>query len=116
MTWTYGQKPRLTAACARNADGTFGIGLSNYTADSFANVQGWADEKWNKEQGGFTPARTFRVTIQVPELEGRRSVRFAVHRSNATLKNAPQETVIMKNGAVAIDVGPLELVTLRSAN
>ncbi len=116
MTWTYGQKPRLTAASARNTDGTFSIGLSNYTADSFAGVQGWADEKWNKEQGGHTPVQTFRVTIQLPELEGRRNVRFAVHRSNAILKNAPQETVTMKNGAITVNVGPLDLVTLRSAN
>jgi hypothetical protein len=73
MTWTYGKKPRLTAAAAQNPDGSWAIGLVNYTADSFSGVQGWADEEWNKSQGGFTPAQTFPVTVRVDELKSRGS-------------------------------------------
>ena len=70
MTWTYGKKPRLTAAAARNPDGSWGIGLCNYTADRFDHVQNWSDAKWNREQGGHTPGRTIQVTVHVPELNG----------------------------------------------
>jgi hypothetical protein len=90
------------------------MGVCNFTSDSFLNVQGWADDKWNVEQGGHTPGQTFTVTIRVDELKNHKNVPFVVHRTNETVKNAPSETVIMKNGEVTITVAPLELVTLRS--
>ncbi|HEY0074543.1 MAG TPA: hypothetical protein VGB77_10600 [Abditibacteriaceae bacterium] len=114
MTWTYGQKPHLFASTARNPNGTWSMGVCNFTADNFLNVQGWADDKWNIEQGGHTPGQTFTVTIRVDELRNHKDVPFVVHRTNETVKNAPSETVIMKNGEVTITVAPLELVTLRS--
>ncbi|HEX8465661.1 MAG TPA: hypothetical protein VF627_13670 [Abditibacterium sp.] len=114
MTWTYGQKPRLFAATARNRDGSWSIGVCNFTANSFLDVQGWGDAKWNAEQGGHTPGQTFPVTIRMDELKNRAAVRFSVHRTNDTLKNAPSETVTMKNGEATFMVAPLELVTLRS--
>ena len=114
MTWTYGQKPHLFAATARNRDGTWSTGICNFTTDSFLKVQGWAYDKWNVEQGGHTPGRTFTVTIRVAELRNCSHVSFVVHRTNDTMKNAPAETVIMKNGAVTVTVAPLELVTVRS--
>ncbi len=113
MTWTYGVKPHLTAAAAQNADGSWGIGLVNFTADSFAGLQGWADEKWNREQNGHTPAQTFRVTLRVPELKNRAAVKFTVQRSDAMKKNASSGEVTMQNGAVELNIAPLELVTLR---
>ncbi|HEX8237568.1 MAG TPA: hypothetical protein VF600_16545 [Abditibacteriaceae bacterium] len=115
MTWTFGKKPHLFAATAQNPDGSWSTGICNFTADSFLNVQGWGDDKWNVEQGGQTPAQTFRVTLRVDELKNRAAVPFVVHRTNETLKNAKAETVTMKNGEVTITVAPLELVTLRSA-
>lgn len=114
MTWTYGQKPHLIAASAQNPDGSWSSGLCNFTSESFLGVQGWADDKWNIEQGGHTPAQTFRVTLRVEELKNRAIVPFVVHRTNATLKNAKTETLMMKNGELIVDVAPLELVTLRS--
>lgn len=112
MTWTYGQKPRLTASAAQNPDGSWGIGLSNYTAESFLGVQGWSNAEWNKTQGGFTPGQTFPVTLQIEELKNRGNIRFTVQRSSSTTKKA--ETVLMQNGQVSLTVAPLELVTLRS--
>jgi len=114
MTWTYGRKPHLFAATARNPDGSWSVGVCNFTADSFLNVQGWGDDKWNVEQGGHTPGQTFAVTIRADELRTRGNVSFRVRRTNGTVKNAPAGTVIMKNGVVTVTVGPLELVTLRS--
>lgn len=114
MTWTFGQKPHLFAATAQNPDGSWSSGICNFTADSFLQVQGWADDKWNIEQGGRTPAQAFPVTLQIAELKNRAAVPFVVHRTNATLTNTRVETVIMKNGTVTIRVAPLELVTLRS--
>ena len=66
MTWTYGLKPHLTAAVAQNADGSWGMGLVNFTAESFAGLQGWSDEKWNREQNGHTPAQTFASPCACP--------------------------------------------------
>ncbi len=114
MTWTYGKKPHLFAATAQNPDGSWSSGLCNFTADSFLGVQGWADDKWNTEQGGQTPAQTFAVTLRIDELKNRAAVPFVVHRTGATSKNAKSEIVTMKNGAVTLSVAPLELVTLRS--
>lgn len=114
MTWTYGRKPHLFAATARNPDGSWSVGICNFTADSFLNVQGWGDDKWNVEQGGQTPGQTFAVTIRADELRTRGNIPFMVRRTNGTAKNAPAGTVIMKNGAVTVTVAPLELVTLRS--
>ena len=113
MTWTYGVKPHLTAAAAQNADGSWGIGLVNFTADDFTGLQGWADEKWNREQNGHTPAQTFQVTVRVPELKNRSSLKFKVQRSDAVKQNQSAGEVTMKDGEVELNVAPLELVTLR---
>jgi hypothetical protein len=36
----FGRKPHLLAATAQNPDGTWSIGIQNYTADSFSGSQG----------------------------------------------------------------------------
>jgi O-glycosyl hydrolase len=119
MTWTYGQKPRLTASAAQNPDGSWAMGLANYTAGSFLGVQGWSDDKWNKEQGGYTPAQRFRVTIDIAELKGRaRPLLFAVQRTGGGQKGemngGQREFVTARNGRVEVAVASLEVVTLRS--
>jgi len=115
MTWTFGLKPRVTAASARNADGSWAIGVANYTSDSFSGVQGWSDENWNREQGGHSPAQNYAVTIRVDELKNRAAVPFTVYRTNAKASNAKSETVVMHGGQVSVPVASQELVTLRSA-
>ncbi len=115
MTWTYGTKPRVTAATARNSDGSWSVGIANYSADSFVGVQGWSDEKWNVEQGGHTPGQTFPVTIRIDELKDAGDLKFQVHRTNSGASNAKSEPATLKNGEVTIAVAPLELVTLRCA-
>ncbi len=109
MTWTFGRKPHLSAASARNPDGTWAVGLSNYTSDAFP-----AATQAEKDNSGF-PAQTYAVTVRIPELAQSGAVRFAVQRSGSRTSNAPAGIVVMQNGVVHIaKIGPLELVTLRS--
>jgi len=112
MTYTYGKKPRLTAGAARNPDGSWGIGLSNDTSPTFGD----ADDGKNfaVHNSGYA-ARTFAVTVRVPELARVKTLRFAVRRSNSGVNDVPAGTIVMHNGIVTLPaVGPLDLVTLRS--
>jgi len=112
MTYTYGKKPRLTAAAARNPDGTWGIGLSNYTSPAFQDADDPKD--FAVHNSGYA-ARTFAVAVRVPELARVKTLRFAVRRSNSGVNDVPAGTVVMHSGVVTVpNVGPLDLVTLRS--
>ncbi len=109
MTWTFGRKPHLTAAAARCPDGTWAVGLSDYTSDTFP-----ASSQAEKDNSGY-PAQAYAVTVRIPELAHAGAVRFRVHRGGVGLENTPQGTLIMHDGVVTIPrIGPLELVTLRS--
>ena len=112
MTYTYGKKPRLTAAAARNPDGTWGIGLSNFTSPTFTDAD---DEKNFAVHNGGYAARTFAVTVRVPELARVKVLRFAARRSGGGANDVATGTVVMRGGIVTLPaVGPLDLVTLRS--
>jgi hypothetical protein len=115
MTYTFSHapahKPHLNAAAARNPDGTWAVGLSNFTSDAF---QAPDSPAWYREQGGY-PAQTFAVTVRVPELARTRALRLAVRRSDSVAGDRPAGFVVMRGGAVTLTVHPLELVTLRSA-
>ncbi len=112
MTYTYGKKPRLTVAAARNPDGTWGIGLSNYTSSSFRDAD---DEKDFAQHNSGYAARTFAVAIRVPELARAGVLRFAVRRSNSGVNDVVGGTLLMHDGALTVPrVGPLDLITLRS--
>ena len=104
-------KPHLNAAAARNPDGTWGIGLSNFTSDEFTapNVP-----DWERQQGGY-PAQTLTVTIHIPELAGVKTLHFAMRRCNSGLNDVAAGTVIMHYGRMTVpSVRPLDLITLRS--
>ena len=112
MTYTYGKKPRLTAAVARNPDGSWGVGLSNFTSPTFTDAD---DEKNFAVHNGGHAAQTFAVTVRVPELARVKALRFAVRRSNSGVNDVPAGIVVMHGGIVTLPtVGPLDLVTLRS--
>ncbi len=107
MTWTFGRKAHLNAAAARNPDGTWAIGLSNYTAPAFDPLA--------RDPNGGWPPQTFAVTVRVPELASVKSLRFAVRRSNRGADDAPDGVLVMHSGEVVVPrVGPLDLITLRS--
>lgn len=111
MTWTYGPKPRVTVAAARNPDGSWGIGLSNFTAPDFLEVP--KENNGGDFFNGYR-ARTFEVTVEVPELAQAGTMRFELRRSNATINDQAQQIVLMKNGRATVTLNPLDLVTLRS--
>ncbi len=112
MTYTYGKKPRLTAAAARNPDGTWGIGLSNYTSPTFWDTD---DEKDFALHNSGYAAQTFAVTLRIPDLTHAGTVRFAVRRSNSGVNDLPDGALFMHDGTLTIPaVGPLDLITLRS--
>ncbi len=110
MTYTYGRKPRLNAAAARNPDGTWGVGLSDFTSDQFL-----LDTPLNRDNAG-SPSETFAVTVRVPELAGTGDVLFRVHRNSPALRDMDEGTVVMHQGQVMLAIAPTELVTLRSVN
>jgi O-glycosyl hydrolase len=109
MTWTYGRKPRITAAAARNPDGSWGVGVSNYTADDFPQKDQFQIDNCGRA------AQSFTVTVNVEELANAGELRFETHRSGPQCQNARQEPVTMRNGQLTVTVHPLELVTLRSS-
>ena len=105
MAWTYGKKPRLTAAGARNPDGTWGFGLVDYTSPAFRDDPG--------DNGGH-PARAFDVTLSVPELAGVGEARLRVRRSGPGRAVVDEGEVTIRRGEARVSISPLELVTLRS--
>lgn len=112
MTYTYGKKPRINAAVARNPDGTWAIGLSNYTAPSFRDAEDPKD--FELHNSGYS-AQTFEVKVRIPELAKRKTMRFAVRRSNRNVNNVAAQTLVMQEGVVVVpNVQPLDLITLRS--
>ena len=108
MLWTEAPKPPLVAAAARNPDGTWGLGLINYTSDRFAD--------W--ETGGFhakgQAGRFFRITLQVPELAKSKNTVFRVWRSSETMHDIDEGTVVIQHGTLTLTLAPLEMLTLRS--
>ena len=108
MTWTYGRKPQITAAAARNRDGSWGIGISDYTSNDFPQKSQFERDNCGR------PSQSFTVTIKVAELAHAGELRFETHRSGPGLTNSRQESVVMRDGQVTISIHPLELVTLRS--
>ena len=113
MTYTYGKKPRVSAAAARNPDGSWAIGLSNYTSGAFQDADAAGD--FAVHNSGYA-AKTYAVTVRMPELAAVPALRFTVCRSGTGVKGQPAEVVIMHHGEVTLPrVGPLDLMTLRSA-
>ena len=112
MTWTYGKKPRLTAAAARNPNGTWSIGLSNFTAPSFSDLDD--AQNFALHNSGYAE-RTFKVIVRVPELAKIAQVRFKVRRSNSGVNDVEQGSLVMRYGQIVVpNVRSLDLVTLRS--
>ena len=112
MIYTYGKKPRVYAAVAQNPDGTWAIGVSNYTSPLFQD----ADDPANSaiHNSGYV-ARTFAVTLRVPELARIATLHFAVHRSNVGSDDMRDGTLVMHRGVITVPrLGPLDLITLRS--
>lgn len=110
MVWTYGKKARVTSASARNPDGSWGVGIADFTAPGFND-----DPNDNSGYANGYKARSFDVTIQIDELKNVASLPFQVRRSGTGMQDKSAGSVILKNGRATLRINPLELVTLRSA-
>ena len=111
MDYTYGKKPRLNAAIAKRPDGTWGVGLSDYTSTTFQNTDDPKD--FSLHNSGYA-AVPLQVTLYIAELTKVKSLRFTVYHSTATVSDQPNGVVVMHYGTVIVPVQPLELVTLVS--
>ncbi len=112
MTWTYGKKPQITVASAKNPDGSWGIAVSNYTSNKFVNSNA---SEWMKTQEGFG-AESFRVTVFIEELAKTRDIKMQMYRSNSNINNIYMGSLVMHKGKVTIPkVDSLDLITLRSS-
>lgn len=113
MDWTYGHKPMITVAAAENPNGTWGVGISNFTSDYFTDPN---TPTWDQTQLGQA-AQTFDVTVDIPEMADSGNVTMQVYKSNSDYNIVNQGTITMTNGSFTLDnVGPLDLWTLRSVS
>ena len=108
MTYTYGRKPRVNAAAARNPDGTWSIALSNFTSDQFLQ-----DMAINRDNAGALP-QAFAVTVVVPELAHAGNLAFTLHRCRPTQRDSDEGQVWMRQGRLTVSLGSTELITLHS--
>ena len=103
MAYTYGPKPAINAAAAKNPDGSWAIGIVNDTG-----VPG------HPPLTSYPDSTTFKMNVKIEELKGSGSLRFAVYRSSANHHNVSAGEIVVKNGRFSVVVAPKELVTLRS--
>jgi hypothetical protein len=105
MVYAYGRKAPLYLASAVNTDGSWGIGLTNFTGDIIDTPLTMA----------FPPV-SFRLTVTIEELADSGDIGFTLHRCNATAPYIHNEgTVLMHDGMVSIDsIGPFDMITLLS--
>jgi len=108
MTWTRGHVPRLVAAAARNPDGSWSIGLLDYTSDNFPH-NGWFESSIRGQ-----PAQSFAVTVQIEELAGAGELRFQARRNGPQIKESREQSAAMRHGQLTVTINPFELLTLRS--
>ena len=112
MSYTYGKKPHINAAAAKNPDGSWAIGLSNFTSPGFQDADD--PQSFPLHNSGYS-AEVYAVTVRVPELAPVKFLRFAVYRSDSRIGDAPAGYAVMHSGVVTLpSVEPLNLVTLRS--
>lgn len=117
MTFTYGRKPRLTAAAAELKGGAWSVGLANFTSDLFSDesaTRPFVDTAWARGQGGAAAA-AFDVTVKIAELaaSGERTVHL--RRSAAGAADRDGGTAAARGGVFTVRVDPLEVVTARIA-
>jgi hypothetical protein len=108
MCLTYGDKPAIVGAAARNADGSWGLSVVNLTGEPSRRGD-------SRGSANYQPAATYDITYHVAELEKAGTVSFTLYRSSSTVRVANQGAVAMTGGNVAFTIARLELVTLVSA-
>jgi hypothetical protein len=105
MVFAYGRKAPLYLAAAVNQNGSWGVGLTNYTGTIISDSTAYT-----------LPAESFSVSVVIEELVDSGNITFAVKRCNATTPYIHDEgTVLMQNGVMTVDsIGPFDMITLQS--
>ncbi len=105
MVWAFGQKAPLYGAVAANPDGSYAIGITNYTGKidprPFAQVRG---------------TTVFDATVRVEELADRGEIKLAMHRCDSIEPFIHfVDTITMRNGEFTVTVEPMTFLTFRSS-
>lgn len=112
MIYTYGKKPRLTLAAARNPDGTWSVGLCNFTSTTFRDADDGKDFALHNSGYG---AQAYRVTVHIPELAHAGVIRFAVRRTGSGVDDHVESPLVMRGGDMVVpQISPLDVICLRS--
>ncbi|MBD2454307.1 hypothetical protein H6G80_09475 [Nostoc sp. FACHB-87] len=119
MTWSSGKKPRIIVASAKNPDGSWGIGISNYTSDKFffplPAEFGYPKGTLVSDAQSGRAAEAFAVTVFIEELAQAGDIKMKMYRSNSNVNNVYIGSAVMRKGTVTIPkVDSLDLITLRS--
>ena len=103
MPYTYGQKPAVNAAAARNPDGSWAVGIVNETGrPGYPPLSNWY------------PAQTYQMNVSIEELAGTGTQTFKLYRSSAGHHFEDAGMIEVTDGHFSVVVAPEELVTLRS--
>jgi hypothetical protein len=105
MVYAYGRKAPLYLTSAVNTDGSWGIGLTNYTGTIP-----------DTPKTSTVPATSYKVLVTIEELTDSGDIPFTVHRCNASAPYIhPEDSLIMHSGTLTIDsIGQFDMVTLCS--
>ena len=113
MTWTFGRKPSVTMTTAENPDGSWAIGLLNFTEEPPSD-----DASFFDRVNAPRATESFDVSIFVEELAEMGDLEFAMSLSGPDggmlRENEGLGTVWMRDGRVTLSLDPYQLVTLRS--
>ncbi|HWD37378.1 MAG TPA: hypothetical protein VG944_00895 [Fimbriimonas sp.] len=125
MVWQNGIKPHMAAAFAKNPDGTFSIGLTNFTSNVFADPSAWLklngnlspqNVSWMQTNSGAS-ANTYTVSVVFPSLANTPSKVFHVYHSVPLGPSTYIGDYPMINGVLTVpQIGSLSLLTMRSVN
>ena len=103
MPYTYGQKPAVNAAAAKNPDGSWAVGIVNETGrPGYPPLSNWY------------PAKTYQMNVTIEELAGSGTQTFTLFRSSASHHFENAGTIEVTDGHFSVTVAPEELITLRS--
>jgi hypothetical protein len=114
MWWTFGQKPAVAASVARNPDESWTVGIINM-AGCISDTLPIDPVNHPATMWTFYEASPYDVTVRVEELVENDDLKFAVYRSNKTLRMQQEDSVTMRDGEMTVSLAPKELVTLRGA-
>ena len=116
MPWTYGAKPPIFVAVGKNPDGSYAVGIANPTGIPVRPVLN------GKATQVFPNASTVVLELVIEELlptsgaEEEAELHFVSQRSTGDESySVPEAPVPLTVGVLRVEIGPNQVLTLRSA-